>query len=101
MRKNAFTLIELLAVIVILAIIALIAVPVVINIINDSKSSSEEESLKLYEDSVQKMIVKKQMQDPSFNPSECKIQNDGNLECTLGTNKVEVEIAMKGTKPNK
>ena len=74
MRKNGFTLIELLAVIVILAIIALIAVPLVINIINDSKKSSEEESLKLYEDSVQKMIVKKQMADPSFNPSECKIK---------------------------
>ena len=60
MKKNGFTLIELLAVIVILAIIALIAVPIVINIINDAKASSEEESLKLYEDAVNKMIVKKQ-----------------------------------------
>ena len=36
-RKNAFTLIELLAVIVILAIIALIATPIVLDIIDDTK----------------------------------------------------------------
>ena len=101
MRKNAFTLIELLAVIVILAIIALIAVPIVINIINDAKVSSEEESLKLYEDAVQKMIVKKQMQDPLFKPSTCEIKSNGNLECTVGTKKIDVEVEVKGTKPNK
>ena len=54
MKKNAFTLIELLAVIVILAIIALIAVPIVIHIINDSKISSEEENIKLYLNTIQK-----------------------------------------------
>ena len=99
--KKGFTLIELLAVIVILAIIALIAVPIVINIINDSKNSSEEESLKLYEDAVNKMIVKKQMKDPSFNPSTCLIKSNGNLECTVGDNKVTIEVEVKGLKPNK
>ena len=39
-KKNAFTLIELLAVIVILAIIALIAVPVIMNIINKANKSA-------------------------------------------------------------
>ena len=48
MRKNGFTLIELLAVIVILAIIALIAVPIVLHIIEDSKKSSQEESIKMW-----------------------------------------------------
>ena len=43
--RRGFTLIELLAVIVILAIIALIAVPIVIHIIDDSKKSSEKESI--------------------------------------------------------
>ena len=57
--KNAFTLIELLAVIVILAIIALIAVPIVIHIINDSKTSSEEQSVELYIDTVKKAIARK------------------------------------------
>lgn len=57
--KKGFTLIELLAVIVILAIISLIAVPIVIHIINDSKKSSEEETVKLYIDSVKKAISRK------------------------------------------
>ena len=46
-RKNAFTLIELLAVIVVLAIIALIATPVVINIINDAQISADKRSIEL------------------------------------------------------
>ena len=71
MNKKGFTLIELLAVIVILAIIALIAVPIVIHIINDSKKSSEKESLNLYIDMVEKAITKKQMNDPNFNPDRC------------------------------
>ena len=53
--KRGFTLIELLAVIVILAIITLIAVPVLLNIINDTKNSSEKESIKLYLDTVTTM----------------------------------------------
>ena len=43
-NKKGFTLIELLAVIVILAIISLITVPVVINIINNAKKGSAEDS---------------------------------------------------------
>ena len=54
MKKNAFTLIELLAVIVILAIIALIAVPIILNIIEDAKKSSKEESIKMYAKIVEK-----------------------------------------------
>ena len=45
LNNKGFTLIELLAVIVILAIIALIAVPIVIQIIDDTKTSSEKESV--------------------------------------------------------
>ena len=44
MKNKAFTLIELLAVIVILAIIALIATPALLNIIENSRRSSVEES---------------------------------------------------------
>ena len=97
MRKNAFTLIELLAVIVILAIIALIAVPIVIHIINDTKNSSGEEAVKLYIDSVKKAISRKQLEDTSFNPTECTIKDNGNLLC----NDIEVTIDMRGIKPNK
>ena len=97
MKKNAFTLIELLAVIVILAIIALIAVPIVIHIINDTKTSSEEQSVELYMDSVKKAIARKQLEDSSFNPRECIIQENGNLLC----DDIEVIVDMKGIKPNK
>ena len=40
MKKNAFTLIELLAVIIILAIVALIATPIILNVIEDAKKSA-------------------------------------------------------------
>ena len=48
MKKNAFTLIELLAVIIILSIIFLIAVPFIAKVINTAKEKSNEESVKLY-----------------------------------------------------
>ena len=95
MNRRAFTLIALLAVIVILAIIALIAVPIVINIINDSKKESINRSIELYIDHVQKMIAKEQMQNPTFNPSECEIKPEGKLLC--GTK--EIQIEMKGQMP--
>ena len=102
MRKNAFTLIELLAVIVILAIIALIAVPIVIHIIDDSKKSSEEESLKLYQDAVQKAITKKQMSDPDFNPDKCSIKDNGDIKCYKGKESLQsLKIEIKGTFPTK
>ena len=94
MNKNAFTLIELLAVIVILAIIALIAVPVVVNIINDSKKESLQRSIDLYIDHVQKAITKYQMMHPGFNPKECTIE-DKKLTCD-GT---EIQVEMKGQVP--
>lgn len=97
MNKNGFTLIELLAVIVILAIIALIAVPVLLNIINDSKKSSEEQTVELYMDSVKKAIARKQLEESNFNPDTCNIKDDGNLLC----NDIEVIVDMKGIKPNK
>ena len=101
MRSKGFTLIELLAVIVILAIIALIAVPIVLGIINDSKKSSEKESLNLYTDTVEKAITKKQMNNPNFNPDKCEIKDKGDLECFSGTTSLGiVEIEMKGQVPS-
>ena len=94
--RRGFTLIELLAVIVILAIIALIAVPIVIHIIDDSKKSSEKESIKLYLDTVEKMVAKKQLNNTSFNPKTCTI---GNKKITCDS-EVEVDIEMKGETPN-
>lgn len=44
MKKDGFTLVELLAVVVILAVVALIATPIILNIINDTKKSSIKQS---------------------------------------------------------
>ena len=78
-KKNAFTLIELLAVIVILAIIALIATPIILGIINDSKKSAEEASVKNYIRAVEISLLNKGMKN-EINTSDlnCKIENKGN-----------------------
>ena len=105
MNRQAFTLIELLAVIVILAIIALIAVPIVINIINDSKKESLQRSIDLYIDTIQKRITQENLKI-KYNPDSCEIQEDGNLICyedgvelltADGTSLLKIDI--KGTKP--
>ena len=93
MRKNAFTLIELLAVIVILAIIALIATPIIINIIEDSKSGSIKESVNLYIDTVSKEISKINLKQ-KLNPDKCIIV-DSVLKCDGQT----INVDIKGQKP--
>ena len=96
-KNNGFTLIELLAVIVILAIIALIATPIVLSIINDSKESATLRNAEYYINAVEQSIMKKSMDiGDSYRPSECIIQEDGNLLCD-GTDELEVEV--KGEKP--
>ena len=89
MKKSGFTLIELLAVIVILAIIALIAVPIVLGIINDSKKSSEKESIKMYakaiEDGVANFLLRnpKEKEVPTVPQlkGEHYINYKGNVSC--------------------
>ena len=107
MRKNAFTLIELLAVIVILGIIALIAVPIVINIINDVKTETLRKSIYLYIDAVDKNISSQQITDSDYEPDECIIQENGNLICTqngeilkVTETSNELEISVEGKKPS-
>jgi len=90
MNKKGFTLIELLAVIVILAIIALIATPIVLNIIKDSKESSQLQSAQFYLNAVETAVAKKIMDDATFKPTICDIKSDGNLNCE--TKEVKVEI---------
>ena len=57
MRKNGFTLIELIAVIVILAIITLIAIPVITGIVDKSKKGAAEASALNYIDAVEKYVM--------------------------------------------
>ena len=104
---RGFTLIELLAVIVILAIIALIAVPIVVNIINDSKKESQQRSIDLYMDTVQKRITQENMKI-KYDPDRCDILENGNVKCYSGeeaiktsTGEEELKIEMNGKKPEK
>ena len=120
--KKGFTLIELLAVIVILAIIALIAVPIVINIIEDAKKSSQEESLKLYGKAVENGVANYLLNHPndkditldkikdyvkySGDPIECKtvqINEKGKIylaNCSINNTKVEYTYGEKQRDPN-
>ena len=87
MRKNAFTLIELLAVIVILAIIALIATPIILGIIKDAKENTNKISVEMYADSIKNALLnyelKENKQTTSFEDIKEYIEYDGNVICDI------------------
>ena len=81
-KRNAFTLIELLAIIVILAIIAVITVPIILNIIDNSSEGAAKDSAYGYKDAVNKYYLTKSVADSSQqSPSGVKyiseIKSDG------------------------
>ena len=86
MKKNAFTLIELLAVIVILAIVALIATPIILGIIRDAKEQTNKRSVEMYADAIKNAIVRYQIKEnkktTSFVDIEKYIEYEGgNVVC--------------------
>ena len=94
-QKNAFTLIELLAIIVILAIIAVITVPIILNIIDNSKKGAAKESAYEYTKSLNKYFASQLIEDKN------KILPDGLYyltetgELKNGTDTIEVEVSGK------
>ena len=71
MNKNkGFTLIELLAVIVILAILMVISVPKILNVIENSKKSAAESSIKLVKDAIKTQVTSESMMDTNFTSDE-------------------------------
>ena len=60
-KRNAFTLIELLAVIVILAVILVIAIPRILDVIDVSKKDSFKTSVQLIADSAEKKYVENKL----------------------------------------
>ena len=66
LKRNAFTLIELLAIIVILAIIAVITVPIILNIIENSRKGAAADSAYGFKDSINKYYITKLSDDRQF-----------------------------------
>ena len=69
-KEKGFTLIELLAVIVILAILMVIAVPKILNVIENSKKSAAESSIKLVKDAIKTQVTSGSMMGTNFTSDE-------------------------------
>ena len=55
--KRGFTLIELIAVITVLGLILLIVIPITLNLIKDSKKTTNEESVEMYGRAIDEAIA--------------------------------------------
>ena len=79
-KKNAFTLIELIAVLVIMAIIALIATPLVMNIIRKARISADKRSVDAYGRSIELAIAGYLLDNGKFptEVSQLTIEYSGN-----------------------
>ena len=100
-KKNAFTLIELLAVIVVLAIIALIATPIVMNTIKNAKKGAAERSADSYIKQVETVVATERLEG-NILEGEYIIQPDGNLCPVSGCgedDKDKIIVDMEGNKP--
>ena len=76
-KEKGFTLIELLAVIVILAILMVVAVPKILNVIENSKKSAAESSIKLVKDAIKTQVTSGSIMGTNFTIDEsgCYIFN--------------------------
>ena len=100
MKKKGFTLIELLAVIVILAIITVIAVPKILDVIEKSRRSASEQSVKLYVDAFRLYQANAALNNTDKIP-------EGTYEVSKETTlngktykKINDLLTMKGNKPS-
>ena len=96
-KKNAFTLIELLAIIVILAIIAVITVPIILNIIENSKMGAATDSAYGYRDAVNKYYVAE-----LANNGQLQLDGEYTIENGVlkGDNIEDTNIPVSGTIPS-
>ena len=102
MKKKGFTLIELLAVIVILGIITVIAVPKILDIINKSRESASNSSIKLIKDAIKTQVATSDLTGPVFTKETdgCYIfnfddQTSGNTKSLEIKNKDKVTGSIK------
>ena len=113
-KKNAFTLIELLAVIVILAVILVISIPRILDVIDVSKKDSFKTSAQLIADSAEKKYVENKLNNideeitcesvsklSKEDYESCKItfDNEGNAKVNIiGKGKFDGLAVIDGTK---
>ena len=101
-KKNAFTLIELLAVIVILAVILVIAIPRILDVIETSKKDSFKNSAQLIADSAEKKKVSDKLlgKDESITCKDvAKISDEDYKSCIISFDSegnAKVNITGKG-----
>ena len=101
-KRNAFTLIELLAVIVILAVILVIAIPRILDVIETSKKDSFKNSAQLIADSAEKKKVSDKLlgKDESITCKDvAKINDEDYASCTISFDEngiAKVSITGKG-----
>ena len=101
-KKNAFTLIELLAVIVILAVILVIAIPRILDVIETSKKDSFKNAAQLIADSAEKKKVSDKLlgKDEEITCKDvAKINDEDYASCTISFDEngiAKVSITGKG-----
>ena len=101
-KEKGFTLIELLAVIVILAILMVIAVPKILNVIENSKKSAAESSIKLLKDAIKTQVTSESIMGTNFTSDDdgCYTfnfddQNSGNSKALQLKNKEKITGTIK------
>ena len=115
-KKNAFTLIELLAVIVILAVILVIAIPRILDVIETSKKDSFKNSAQLIADTAEKKKVSDKLlgkdeeitckdvakiNDEDYASCKITFDSDGNAKVSItGKGKFDGLKITNGTKEN-
>ena len=113
-KRNAFTLIELLAVIVILAVILVISIPRILDVIETSKKDSFKTSAQIIADSAEKKYVENKLNNideeitcenvsklskEDYEYCFVKIDNEGNAKVTIkGKGKFKDLAICNGTK---
>ena len=101
-KEKGFTLIELLAVIVILAILMVIAVPKILNVIENSRKSAAESSIKLVKDAIKTQVTSGSIMETNFTSDESGCytfnfddQTSGNAKELQLKNKENITGAIK------
>lgn len=79
MKKNGFTLVELIAVIIILSVLVLLVAPVVIDLIDDSEEKTAIMQAKFYLEAVELSIYNLELENKYVTDGSYKIMPNGNL----------------------